>query len=143
MNKIISSRVLCYPQVIWTIIKNTPTLDPLVIIFNSKMLCCSSKDGKVTSFVAVKKYSRGYELGTVYTCPIYRNKGYASLLIRQAIKLHKPIGLLCKRKMVSYYKKFGFKESKNCGTMINLRRKLFNFFLRPFLGYPIVSMIKD
>ena len=141
MNKIISSRVLGYPQVIWAIIKNIPTLDPLVIIFNSKMLCFLSKEGKVISFVAIKKYPKFYELGTVYTFPSWRNKGYASLLIRYAIKLYRPIGLLCKRKMVSYYKKFGFKESAKCGAMINLRRKLFNFFLRPFLGYSIISMI--
>lgn len=142
MNKIISSRVLCYPQVILTIIKNIPALDPLVIVFNSKMLCCLFKNGKVISFVAIKKYYKSYELGTVYTCPKWRNQGYASLLIRQAIKIYNPIGLLCKREMVSYYQKFGFKESTKCGMMINLRRKLFNFFLQPFLGYPIISMIQ-
>lgn len=141
MGKIISSRALGYPQVIWTILKNTPTLDPLVIIFNSKILCVSKKN-KVISFVAIKKYPRGYELGTVYTYPKWRNQGHASLLIRQAIKLYSPIGLLCKRKMIPYYQKFGFKDSNNCGKIINLRRKLFNFFLQPFTGYPITSMIK-
>lgn len=135
------SRVLRHPKIIWTILTHIPTLDPLVIVLNSKIILAKSADGKIAAFVAIKKFNDGYELGTVYTYPKYRNQGLASNLIQQALSTYQPIGLLCKRELVSYYEKFGFRECAECGNTISKRRKLFNTFLKPLFGYPIVLMM--
>lgn len=135
------SRVLRHPKIIWTIIKNIPTLDPLVILLNSKILITQSPDGGIAAFVAIKKFKDGYELGTVYTYKQYRGQGYASNLIQQAVQTYQPIGLLCKRGLLSYYEKFGFRECVECDNTIGKRRKLFNRFLKPIFGYSLVSMM--
>lgn len=135
------SWVLRHPKIIWTILKHVPTLDPLVILLNSKVLITRSSDGAIAAFVAIKKFNDGYELGTVYTYKQFRNQGHASDLIRQATEMYQPIGLLCKRELVSYYERFGFRECVECDNTIVKRRKLFNRFLKPIFGYPIVSMM--
>ena len=139
MAKIIVSRVWRHPRVMWTILYHTPVLDPLVILCNS--IVCLSTDNEVMSFVAVKKYGRSYELGTVYTYPKYRGKGHASSLIKYAVQRYQPIGLLCKKAMISFYEKLGFCEDSNTLWVLAWRRRLFNIFLQPFRWYPLVSMV--
>lgn len=141
MHHIISSRVLCYPSVVWTIVSHVPVLDFFVVLRNSILVLCVSDAGEVLSFVSVKKHGSSHELGTVYTYPQHRSKGYASELIAYVLQRYQPIWLLCKRQMLPYYEKFGFQENNHELWMIKLRRKLFNIFLQPIWGYPLVSMV--
>lgn len=141
MHHIITSRVLCYPSVVRTILSQVPVLDFFVVLRNSVLVLCVSDAGKVLSFVSVKKHGSSHELGTVYTYPQHRSKGYASELIAYVLQRYRPIWLLCKRQMLPYYEKFGFQENNHELWMIKLRRKLFNFFLQPIWWYPLVSMV--
>lgn len=74
MQNIHTSRIRKHPRLIWTILGHAPTLDPLVVIRNDIVLYIVSDDGSVASFVAIKKYGKVYELGTVYTYPNHRHK---------------------------------------------------------------------
>lgn len=137
--RIFPSSVRKQPRVIYTILSHTPTLDPLTIVTNSRLLCIR-ENGKVVSFVAIKKYSHSYELGTVYTYPAWRGKWYASMLIGHTLDMYSPLGLLCKKDMLVFYKRYGFVLSKDCFFRLKTRRKLFNIFFTPLCGYKIVSM---
>lgn len=140
MLDIVTSHIRKHPSLIWTILCHTPTLDPLIILRNDIVLYIVSNDGSVDSFVAIKKYSKVYELGTVYTYPDHRHKGYASILIRHAVDKYRPIGLLCKQEMVDFYTKYGFVVGDHGGIIFG-RKWLFNTFLKPILGYLIVMMV--
>ncbi len=91
MHHIVSSHVLCYPSVVWTIISHVPVLDFFVVLRNSILVLCLSATGEVLSFVSVKKHGSSYELGTVYTYPQHRSKGYASELIAYVLQRYQPI----------------------------------------------------
>lgn len=123
----------------WEIVRNTPVLDPLTIVSNSPIYFIQEGD-IIVSFVAVKKYFKTYEIGTVYTNPKYRGKGYASDLMNYILEKHDTVFLLCRPAMISFYEKFGFFECSKCDTVINIRRMLFNIFLAPFTKHSIVSM---
>jgi len=136
------SRVLWHLLIIGVIIKNTPTLDPLSILLNSKVLIM--KEGaEIRAFLTLKKIGKTLELGTVYTMPAWRSKGFSKQLIEYAIQTHQHHvhkGLLCKPKLVLFYQKLGFEVSNSCGFIIDIRRQLFNLFLSPLTRYKIVSM---
>ncbi len=133
------SRVLLNPSIAWTIIKNTPSLDPLVILLNSKIYCLKNR-GKIVSFLTIKKWKDSVEIGTVYTYPEFRNKGLAKKLIKYAIKKHKKVGLICKKNLVQYYKKAGFKISNSTKNRIEKRKELFNRTLSKIFGYKLAVM---
>ncbi len=133
------SRVLKNPKVIWTILKNTPTLDPLVILLNSKLYYLENSE-KIASFLTIKKWKDSIEIGTIYTYPEFRNKGLAGKLIRNVIKKYKKVGLICKENLVDYYKKQGLKKSNSTKNRIEKRKELFNKLLARILGYKLVVM---
>ena len=137
--KIHTSRTWRQPIIALEILRNTPTLDPLAVLFNSKVLFIKKGD-KIVSFVAVKKYFKTYEIGTVYTNPESRGKGYASFLINHILKKQNQVFLLCKKQMIPFYEKLGFYECLKSDTIINIRRMLFNYFIAPLRGHTIVSM---
>jgi predicted GNAT family acetyltransferase len=68
-----------------------PVLDFFVVLRNSVLVLCVSDVGEVLSFVSVKKHGSSYELGTVYTYPQHRSKGYASELIAHVLQRYQPI----------------------------------------------------
>jgi len=110
-----SSRLWLHPNIIWTIIKKTPTLDPLVILLNTEVYYIENKK-EIASFATIKKWKDSTEIGTIYTYPKYRNKGLAGLIIKSIKKEYSPIWLLCKKELVSYYKKQGFKTIKKANN---------------------------
>ena len=126
-------------NVIKTIFKNIPTLDPLSVLFNSDLYSISENNRKV-SFATLKKMGSAYELGTVFTDRDFRGKGYASLLVQDIIKQNPKIFVLCEPSLKSFYKRQGFNECIKCHSIVDVRRRLFNFFLTPFVGYKISSL---
>lgn len=139
MPELIISRVWRHPSVMRTILRHTPVLDPLVILCNSAL--CISIQWEIMAFVAIKKYCRTYELGTVYTYPKHRRHGYASWLITYVVERYQPIGLLCKKDMIPFYEKLWFEQEGCEPRSLSFRRKLFNIFLQPLRWYPLVSMV--
>ncbi len=133
------SRVLLNPSIVWTIIKNTPTLDPLVIPLNSKLYYIKINN-KFASFLTIKKWKDSTEIGTVYTYPEFRHKGLAKKLIKYVIKKHKNVGLICKKNLVEYYKKTGLRISNSTKNRIEKRKDLFNKLLAKIVGYELVVM---
>lgn len=123
----------------WEILRNTPVLDPLTIVSNSPIYFIK-EGGVIVSFVAVKKYFKTYEIGTVYTNQKYRGKGYASDLINHVLEKHDTVFLLCRPAMVPFYEKFGFQETLKCDAIISIRKMLFNIFIAPWRNSQIVSM---
>ncbi len=133
------SRVLKYPKVIWTILKNAPTLDPLVILLNSKLYYLENK-GNIESFLTIKEWKDSTEIGTVYTYPEFRNKGLARKLIKSVIKKYKNVGLICKENLIPFYKKQGLKKSSSTNNKIEKRKELFNKTLGKIFKYKLVVM---
>ncbi len=133
------SRVLSKPSVIWTIIKNTPTLDPLVILLNSKVFYIE-KNKEIVSFAAIKKWKDCIEIGTIYTTPKYRGKSYAREIIEKIRKEYRIIWLICKKEMIKYYKKQGFKIINHAQNKVGKRQRLFNKTLGKILRYKLVVM---
>ena len=138
---IIESRVLKHPQIIITILKNFPTLDPLVILLNSRVYYIENYK-EIIAFLTVKKWKNITELGTVYTAPTFRKKGFAKKLIRYVSKKYSSMYLLCKKEIVPFYKKCGFSVTRSNKNTIEKRRELFNKCLSPIFRYPLVSMAK-
>ncbi len=133
------SRVLLNPSIVWTILKNSPTLDPLVIPLNSKLYYIEFKK-RIVSFLTIKEWKDSTEIGTIYTYPEFRNKGLAKKLIKYAIKKHKKIGLICKKNIIEYYKKTGLRISNSTKNRIEKRKALFNKFLAKIVGYELIVM---
>ncbi|MGV8142074.1 MAG: GNAT family N-acetyltransferase [Candidatus Pacearchaeota archaeon] len=134
-----SSRVLLHPKVVWTILKNTPTLDPLVIILNSKLYYIE-KNEKIASFLTIKEWKDSTEIGTVYTNPEFRNKGLAKKLISNIVKKYKKVGLICKNELIPFYEKQGLKKSNLVTNKIEKRKDLFNKTLSKILRYKLYVM---
>jgi len=139
--KISEGRVSKHRSVIITILKNIPTLDPMAILLNSRLYYLEL-DGTITAFITLKKMGSALELGTVYTHPQFRKKGYASSLIQECINHHhnSNVYVLCEKKLQVFYENKNFEKCEHCHWIINLRKKLFNTFLKPFLGYELVSL---
>lgn len=133
------SRVLKHPKVIWTILKNTPTLDPLVILLNSKLYYVEIRN-KIASFLTIKEWKDSTEIGTVYTYPEFRSKGLAGKLIEHVKKKYKKVGLICKENLIPFYKKYGLKKSSSTKNKIERRKELFNKTLAKIFGYKLVAM---
>ncbi len=137
-----SSRLWIHPSIIWTIIKNTPTLDPLVILLNSKLYYIENKENhKIVSFATVKKWSDCIEIGTVYTNPQHRGKRLAGKIISKIKKDYGTIWLLCKKELIKYYKKQSFKVINKAENSIGKRQRLFNDTLGKILKYQLVVMM--
>ena len=126
-----------------TIIKN-PSLDPLVILFNSDLYYIKQKD-KIISFLTIKRYfNKYYEMGTLYTAPEYRNRGYANKLMKEVIPKYKDIVVICHgEKIISLNKKHGLKKTNKAGFVFDIKRNFFNFLFAPLLGYKKVTMRKQ
>lgn len=136
---IIKSTILRHSKIIWTILKNTPTLDPLVIIKNSKVFV--GYEGKdIVGFLSVKQFGDITELGALYVFPEFRRRGYAEQLFYQAKKEYSEIYLLCTPKMSEIYNRYGFSNVDHPTGTIKFRKKLFDIFIAPMVGYRIVVM---
>lgn len=133
------SRVILKPRVILTILKNTPTLDPLVILLNSKLYYVE-RGNKIASFLTIKEWKDSTEIGTVYTYPEFRGKGLAGKLISNIIKKYKKVGLICKENLIPFYKKYGLKKSNSKSNKIEKRKELFNKTLAKIFRYKLVVM---
>ncbi len=137
--KIITSTILHQPKIIWTILKNIPTLYPLVIIKNSKVFV--GYEGKdIVGFLSIKQFGDITELGTLYVYPEFRRRGYAEQLYQEARKEYSEIYLLCTPKMSEVYNRYGFSNVDYPTGMIKFRKRLFDIFIAPFVGYRIVVM---
>jgi len=132
------ARILKKPKIIWTIIKNFPTLDILPIFQNAKLYYIE-KNKKIISFLSIKKWKDSTEIGTVYTHPNFRNKGFSRKIIKFAIKKYQKVGLICKENLIPFYKKVGLKlnSTKN---QIEKRKNMFNKYLANIFGYKLVAM---
>ena len=136
---IIKSTVLHYPKIMWTIIKNTPTLDPLVIFKNSKIYVGYDKEN-IVGFLTIKQFGDTTELGTLYVYPEFRRHGYAEQLSDQAKNDYSELYLLCTPGMSEIYSRYGFSVVDHPAGVMKLRKKLFDIFIAPMVGYRIVVM---
>jgi len=127
------------PSIIFTILKNIPTLDPLVMLMNSPLFIMKEKN-TIIGFVCIKKFNTIYELGTVFVYPKFRKKGYAEKLIKTATQTLDTCYLLCHPNLQLFYTKFNFHTVTNAPKTILHRAKLFNLFLAPIFGYKICVM---
>ncbi len=112
-------------QVVKTILKESPVLDPLVIIYNSDLYLIK-KGKEIASFLTLKKYFSIYELGTVYTYQEFRKKGFSKKLINSILLKHPEIYLICRPDKKKFYEKLGFRYAKNSPLIFLLRIKLWN-----------------
>ena len=139
--KIIKSRLWKHLGLITTILKNSPPLDPSVIIFNPQVYLIKKR--KIISFLTLKKYDKFYELKTAYTYPGYRNKGYAMKLVKYATSdVSSDFLIQCDSKLEKFYNKCGFKRTNKMSFLFHIREKLFNFLLSIVFGYKIMTMRK-
>jgi GNAT superfamily N-acetyltransferase len=127
------------PSIIPTIIKHTPTLDPLVVIMNSDVYIAKENNTTI-GFVSIKKFKHTIELGTVFVHPEFRGRGYAETLIKESTNTIDSCFLLCHPDLIPFYEKCNFRTTEKSPTIIRLRQKLFNFFLAPIFGYRICVM---
>lgn len=133
------SNVLRFPSIIWTVIKHIPTLDPLVILTNAPIFI-GIDQGKVVGFLSIKKFGKTVELGTLYVYPSFRKQGYAEQLFLEAKKQYPKSYLLCTPKMSELYMRYGFQIVEQPKGIMGLRKRLFDKFIAPFVGYRIVVM---
>ncbi|MBI2135610.1 GNAT family N-acetyltransferase [Candidatus Woesearchaeota archaeon] len=139
--KITKSKLWKHPGLMATILKNSPPLDPSVILFNSEVYMI--KKGSIISFLTLKKYDGFYELKTAYTYPGYRNKGYAEKLVKKVLSTtDSDLFLQCDSKLEKLYKKCGFKKTDKMSLLFRIRENLFNLFLSRIFGYKIITMRK-
>ncbi len=138
-SQIYTSCIWKQPSIAREILRNFPTLDPLAILFNSKVYFVK-EENSIISFVTVKKFFKTYELGTAYTYPKFRKKGYISDMVSHVLEKYDQLSLLCKPNLVSFCKELGFYECSQCDMIINIRRTLYNLFLAPLTGSTITSM---
>ena len=136
--KIIKSKLWKQPDIVKTIFKNVPPLDPTVLFFNPNVYFIRKKN-KIVSFLTVKNHKNFYEIKTLCTIKNHRNKGYSSKLLSTNFK-NSELVLQCDKKLESYYKKFGFNETKK---IFGIKTSLFNIFLRSLLGYKLITMQKN
>ncbi len=135
------SRVLKHPKIIKTILKNCNVLDPLVIFYNSPLYYLQDNK-KYVAFLTIKEACNRTELGTVYTFPEFRKRGFMRRLCAKVCKKHDTICLLCDKDTAPFYKKLGFSTCKSCGWWFTFRIYFFNYILRPFFGYTLICMKK-
>lgn len=126
--KLLKTTVWSEPSIIPTIIKNTPTLDPLVILMNSVVYVIKNHN-RIVGFASIKKFKNTIELGTVFVYPEFRGHRYIDSCF-----------LLCHPNLVPLYEKCNFRTTEQSPAVIRLRQKFFNFFLAPMFGYKICVM---
>lgn len=126
--KILEIPLWSKPRVALTILLHFYKLDPSVIFTNPKLYCLF-KGENITSFATIRKYKNASEIKSVFTFPIYRNKGYAKKLITSIVKKEKNVWIICERGLAPFYESIGFRESIN---HIPLYLKLLKKYL-PFL----------
>lgn len=137
--KITRTRVWNEMEAVWTILKETPTLDPFVLVQNSELYVLKKKS-KVVSFLTIKRLGKYEALGTVYTFPKHRKKGLMRKLIKKALKNRRNVYLVCYTDKSGFYKRFGFSLDKNAPWLFRLRRLLGNIFIAPIIGKKLVIM---
>jgi GNAT superfamily N-acetyltransferase len=136
---ILKTTVWSEPSIIPTIIKNTPTLDPLVILMNSVVYVIKN-DNRIIGFASIKKFNNTTELGTVFVYPEFRGHGYAETLIKEITNNIDSCFLLCHPHLIPFYEKCNFRTTEKSPAIIRLRQKLFHLFLAPMFGYKICVM---
>jgi len=134
------STVLRHPRVIGTILRNTPTLDPLAIALNSDLFYVKDDDGHMAAFVTMKNMGGINELGTVYTYRVHRGKGLSTSLLSAVLNRYTDVYLLCKPDLEGFYDRSGFVVCHAGHPNIIRRRDLFNTILAPLFGYRLIAM---
>lgn len=135
---IYKSHVWNQPKIIPTILRNIPVLDPLVMLYNSKLFYIKENE-EIISFVTIKENFGFIELGTVFTYPKFRKNDHMRKLLHQVLDKYPNIVVLCRRKSCTFYSKFGFKEKSDCGWWVSLRKGISN----TFLGSEVISMKRN
>ena len=137
--KIEKTRVWNEKKVVWTILKETPTLDPLVLIKNSDLYTIK-KEGEIVSFLTIKNVGKHIALGTVYTFPDYRKKGFMKSLIKKVLRNRNEIYLICYSEKNSFYRKFGFVLQDKSPWSFRIKKFLGNIFIAPYSGKKLIVM---
>ena len=127
-------------KIVSVILKETPTLDPLVLVWNSDFHYIEYKN-EIVSFLTIKRYGPYYELGTVYTFPKFRNKGFMKKLVKFVLSRKRKIFyLICYEDKKRFYQVFGFRQVQNSPWIFRYRAKLRNYFLKPFSRKKLIVM---
>jgi len=139
MISIKKSKTLKHRSVVKAILENFPTLDPMAVLMNSDLYYIA-EGNNIVAFSTLKKIGNSNELGTVYTHERYRGRGYAGMIIQRIISKNRKVNVFCEDALNGFYEKQGFAKCTKCHPVTYLRKRLFNFFLRPFFGYRINSL---
>ena len=93
---------------------------------------------KIAAFIGIREGKKYNHLASVYIYPKYRNKGYATMLIKKAKKDYSlPLTLVCYEKMKSFYSRLGFKRTKG---LFKGRIFIYNILLKPFIKKELIAM---
>ncbi len=136
---IIKSRVWKHSNIIWTILKSIPTLEPFIIFSNTPVYILYKKNSMV-GFVCIKKWDHIMELRALYVFPTKRGHGYAKLLCEHIVQEFPGVYLLCRPDLVPLYSQCGFSIVSNPAGVMKTRQQLNTWFIAPFTGYKIVVM---
>lgn len=128
------------PRLIITLLKNSLTLDPSVLI--TKHTLYVLRDKKTTyGFITLKYHTpKVIEGGSFYVYPQWRRKGYGTKLLKYILKKQTKVYVLCKSEDAPLREKQGFGIIRKAPTPLGWRRAFYNTIISPFTGKEIVVM---
>lgn len=95
---------------------------------------------KLISFCAIKKWKKTTELSMIITKKPYRNKGYATKLLKKVLKQHKKLHLMTTDELTPFYGRFGFKKTDKAPKIIEYRVISANWIRKIIQMKPLVMM---
>lgn len=108
-------------------------LDPTSIKWERFLV--AEYENTIIAIGQIKQLSGCQELGSLVTLPQYRGQGVAGAII-QALeaRAERPLYLLCRSTMVSFYKRFGYEVIKRGDAPMALRIKSLPMLIAPLFG---------
>ncbi|MBW2970511.1 GNAT family N-acetyltransferase [Candidatus Woesearchaeota archaeon] len=95
---------------------------------------------KLISFCGIKKWNGTTELSMIITKKPYRNKGNATKLMKTVLKKHPKAYLMTTEKLIPFYTKFGFKQTKKAPAIIKYRVITANWIRKLLNIAPLIMM---
>lgn len=127
------------PRIIFTILRNAFVLDPTVLVHNPQVAFFKDQR-KIIAFCALVNHTDCKELKAVYTLPSYRKKRYSSQLVQKVLSKQKRTYLVCKKELIHFYKRFGFKTITKAPFPLRWRARFYNTVVSPLFGSTLVIM---
>lgn len=143
MSSVIRSRLWQYPSVVLNILRHPFQQEVDTLLSNERVfLHCI---GDATTSYCVLAERRGYRhLKDVFTFEEFRGRGYATLLLTEALAdADKPVYVMCRRPLVPFYARLGFAPADRPPPALAWRAKLLTAVFRLLTGRVYVVMIRS